>query len=174
MWSRCRIRWAFHFLRGGGLYVAQHKRRKGCSTKRSSASTRAEGFQNHLVRRCRMEAVPAFPHSVRLAVVVGHPSDPGPYTIRVKTPHGERLMPQRHPEDRVYTVISDIFYIGLGDEFDASRLEAYPPGAVIIVPGNTSHFHWAKSGEYVTQVTAVGPLGLEYVSAKDDPRNNNS
>jgi len=29
---------------------------------------------------------------------------------------------------------------------------AYPPGAVIILPGNTSHFHWAKSGEYITQV----------------------
>jgi hypothetical protein len=45
---------------------------------------------------------------------------------------------------------------------------------VIILPGNTPHFHWAKSGEYVTQVTALGALGLEYLSAKDDPRSNNS
>jgi hypothetical protein len=51
-------------------------------------------------------------------------------------------------------------------------LEAYPPGAVIILPGNTPHFPWAKSGEYVTQVTVIGPLGLQYLSAKDDPRNN--
>jgi quercetin dioxygenase-like cupin family protein len=115
---------------------------------------------------------PAFPASVRLAVLVGKPSQPGPYTIRVKVPHGEKLMPHRHPEDRVYTVISGVFYIGLGDEFEASKLEAYPPGAVVILPGNTPHFHWAKSGEYVTQVTAMGPLGLEYLSAKDDPRNN--
>jgi hypothetical protein len=28
--------------------------------------------------------------------------------------------------------------------------------------------------EYITQVTAMGPLGLEYLSAKDDPRNHNS
>src|ERR1700679_4153072 len=56
----------------------------------------------------------AFPASVRLAVVVGHPSEPGPYTIRVKVPHGEKLMPHKHPEDRVYTVISGVFYIGLG------------------------------------------------------------
>jgi hypothetical protein len=39
--------------------------------------------------------------------------------------------------------------IGLGNEFDGDKLEAYPPGAVIVLPGNTSHFHWAKSGEYV-------------------------
>ena len=117
---------------------------------------------------------PAFPPSIRLAVVVGKPSEPGPYTIRVKVPHGEKLMPHRHSEDRVYTVISGIFYIGLGDEFDASKLQAYPPGAVIILPGSTSHFHWAKSSEYITQVTAIGPLAMEYLSAKDDPRNNGS
>lgn len=114
---------------------------------------------------------PAFPPSVRLAVVVGHPSEPGPYVIRVKVPHGVELMPHRHPEDRVYTVISGVFYIGLGDEFDAEKLEAYPPGAVIVLPGNTAHFHWAKSGEYVTQVTALGPLGLRYVDPTADPRN---
>ena len=42
-----------------------------------------------------------FPPSVRLAVVVGQPSEPGPYTIRVKVPHGVKLMPHWHPEDRV-------------------------------------------------------------------------
>ena len=116
----------------------------------------------------------AFPPSVRLAVVVGQPSDDGPYAIRVKVPRDVKLMPHRHPEDRIYTVISGIFYIGLGDEFDAEKLQAYPPGTVIILPGNTSHFHWAKSGEYITQVTAIGPLGLEYIKAKDDPRNESS
>lgn len=116
----------------------------------------------------------AFPAGARLAVVVGEPTEAGPYLIRVKVPEGVKLMPHRHPEDRIYTVISGVFYIGLGDEFDADKLEAYPPGAVIVLPGGTSHFHWAKSGEYVTQVTATGPLGLEYLSAKDDPRNNGS
>ena len=116
----------------------------------------------------------AFPPSVRLAVLAGQPSEPGPYTIRVKVPAGVKLMPHRHPEDRVYTVISGVFYIGLGDEFDADKLGAYPPGAVIVLPGRTSHFHWAKSGEYVSQVTAIGPLGLEYVNAEEDPRNEKS
>jgi quercetin dioxygenase-like cupin family protein len=113
----------------------------------------------------------SFPPSVRLAVVVGQPFQEGPYTIRVKVPNGVKLLPHRHPEDRLYTVISGIFYIGLGDEFDAAKLQAYPPGAVIVLPGGTSHFHWARSGEYVTQVTAIGPLGLEYIDPKDDPRN---
>jgi quercetin dioxygenase-like cupin family protein len=114
---------------------------------------------------------PAFPPSARLAILVGQPSQAGPYTIRVKVPGGVKLMPHKHPEDRIYTVISGIFYIGVGDQFDTEKLHAYPPGAAIILPGNTSHFHWAKSGEYITQVTAIGPLGLEYLNSEDDPRN---
>jgi hypothetical protein len=94
---------------------------------------------------------PAFPPSVRFAVVVGQPSEKGPYTVRVK-------------------VISGIFYIGLGDQFDANKLQAYSPGSVIVLPGNTPHFHWARSGEYVSQISAIGPLGIEYVNATDDPR----
>jgi len=113
---------------------------------------------------------PAFPPSVRLAVVVGEPSAPGPYVIRVKVPSGVILMPHRHPEDRVYTVMSGVFYIGVGEKFDGGRVQAYPPGSVIVLPGNTFHFHWAKAGEYVTQVTAIGPLGLEYQDHKGDPR----
>ena len=94
--------------------------------------------------------------------------------IRVKVPSGVKLMPHRHSEDRIYTVISGVFYIGVGEAFEPDKLEAYPPGAVIVLPSNTSRFHWAKSGEYVSQVTAIGPLGLEYVNSKDDPRSENS
>jgi quercetin dioxygenase-like cupin family protein len=91
--------------------------------------------------------------------------------IRVKVPFGVKIMPHKHPEDRVYTVISGVFYIGRGNQFDPDKLEAYPPGGVIVLPGDTHHFHWAKSGEYVSQVTAIGPLGLDYLDRRDDPRN---
>src|SRR5262249_49917437 len=64
----------------------------------------------------------ALPPSARLAVVVGQPSESGPYMVRVKVPRGVKLMPHRHPEDRIYTVISGVFYIGLGDQFDADKL----------------------------------------------------
>jgi len=114
---------------------------------------------------------PAFPPAARLAVLVGDPSQPGPYVVRVKLPDGVRLPPHRHPEDRVYTVISGVFHIGLGEVFDETRLQAYPPGSLIVLPGGQAHFHLARSGEYVTQVTAIGPLGLEYVDPGDDPRN---
>ena len=81
-------------------------------------------FRSILPEDIDWKPFPAFPPSVRLAVVVGHPSEPGPYTIRVKVPSGVKLMPHRHPEDRVYTVISGVFYIGLGDQFDGDKVKA--------------------------------------------------
>jgi quercetin dioxygenase-like cupin family protein len=115
--------------------------------------------------------MPGYPPAVRLAILEGDPSKPGPYTVRVKLPAGTKMEPHRHPEDRLYTVISGVFYIGLGEQFDSDKLESYPPGAVIVLPGGTAHFHWARSGEYVSQVSANGPLGLEYFDPEDDPRN---
>jgi quercetin dioxygenase-like cupin family protein len=113
---------------------------------------------------------PAFPGTVRLSVLVGDISKPSPYVIRVKVPAGVKLMPHAHPEDRIYTVISGVFYIGLGETFDSKKLKAYPPGSVIVLPGNTAHYHWAKSGEYISQVSGTGPLGINYIDPRDDPR----
>jgi quercetin dioxygenase-like cupin family protein len=127
-------------------------------------------FKSELSEDVDWKPFPAFPPSVRLAIIVGRPAEAGPYTVRVRVPRGVKLMPHRHPEDRVYTVMSGVFYIGLGERFDADKLQAYPPGSVIVLPGDTPHFHWAKSSEYVTQVNAIGPLGIEYVNPKDDPR----
>jgi quercetin dioxygenase-like cupin family protein len=127
-------------------------------------------FRSILPEQVEWRPFPAFPPEARLAVLIGEPSKPGPYVIRVKMAAGGKLMPHRHPEDRIYTVMSGVFYIGLGETFDPDRLNAYPPGSVVVLPGNTSHFHWAKSGEYVTQVTAIGPLGLDYLDPADDPR----
>lgn len=128
-------------------------------------------FKSILSEDVEWKPFPAFPPSARLAVLVGDPTQAGPYLTRVKVPSGVKLMPHRHPEDRIYTVISGVFYIGLGDRFDAEKLKAHPPGSVVVLPGDTWHFHWAKSGEYVTQITAIGPLGMEYREAHDDPRN---
>jgi hypothetical protein len=33
--------------------------------------------------------------------------------------------------------MSGVFYIGLGERFDADTMNAYPPGSVIVLPGNT-------------------------------------
>ena len=85
-------------------------------------------FRSVLPEDIEWKPFPAFPPPARLAVVVGQPPGPGPYVIRVKVPSGVKLMPHRHSEDRVYTVMSGVFYIGLGERFDGDKMKAYPGG----------------------------------------------
>ena len=86
-------------------------------------------FEAILPEEIGWKPFPAFPPSARLAVLVGEPLQPGPYTIRVKVPHGVKLMPHKHPEDRVYTVISGVFYIGLGKTAGRSGAAGREPSA---------------------------------------------
>ena len=44
-------------------------------------------FRSILPEEIEWKPFPAFPPAARLAVMVGHPSEPGPYVVRVKV-HG--------------------------------------------------------------------------------------
>ncbi len=139
-----------------------------CDAQKLSLNKFGEVWQDSI----QWNSFAAFPGKVKLAILVGDPKNHSPFIVRVKVPANEKILPHKHPEDRIYTVISGVFYIGIGEIFEEDKLKAYPPGSVIVLPGNTAHFHWAKSGEYITQVYAIGPLGMEYINRKNDPRTN--
>jgi quercetin dioxygenase-like cupin family protein len=111
-----------------------------------------------------------YPPEARLAVLIGDPTKRRPYVIRVRVPPGVSLAPHKDAEDCVYTVLSGIFYIGLGVTFDERRLVGYGVGSVIAMPGGQAHFHRAMAGEYIVQVSAIGPLGLEEATSADCSR----
>ncbi len=128
-------------------------------------------FDHILTQDLVFKPASGYPAGAEMAFVVGSPTEEGPFVVRVRLADGTKFMPHIHQEDRIYTVISGVFYIGYGTVFDPSKLKAYGPGSVIVLPHNTPHFHWAMSGEYITQVYAYGPLKLTYVNSADDPRN---
>jgi len=119
-------------IAGGALFVAAPAAAQQLSPKQVG-SIHSEAI--------RFEPFEAFPPGAELAKVVADPTKPGPYVVRVKVASGVKLLPHIHPEDRVYTVISGVFYIGFGSVFDPTKLQAYGPGSVVILPGNTPHFH---------------------------------
>jgi hypothetical protein len=149
-----------------------------CDLPIDKLSGNAQGLSNKAFASVNPEDIqwvpyPIFGPRAHMAVVVGMPSMPAPYVVRVKVGAGMKPMPHVHPEDRIYTVISGVFYIGLGKTFNPATLVAYPPGSVVVLPGNTPHFHWAKSGEYVTQIYGIGPLNITYIDPANDPREQN-
>ena len=62
-----------------------------------------------------------------------------------------------------------VFRSVLPEDIDWKPFPAFPPAVrLAVMVGEPS-----KPGEYVTQVTAIGPLGLEYQDPGDDPRKQN-
>jgi uncharacterized RmlC-like cupin family protein len=67
------------------------------------------------------------------------------------------------------TVISGAFHVGIGDTFDESKGQTVKAGGFLQVPKGVRHFAWA-SQDTVVQLHGIGPGGLAYVNAADDPR----
>jgi hypothetical protein len=94
--------------------------------------------------------------------LVGDPSKPGPYTLRLKFPAGYKLAPHSHPDSREVTILSGTWYTGYGENFDAAALKALPAGSFYTEPANLAHF--VEVREPVTiQVSGIGPSGRVFV-----------
>lgn len=101
------------------------------------------------------------------AILYGDPKKAGLYVSRVKFPAGIKIMPHTHADEvRTVMIMSGTMYFGLGEQWDESKLEVYPPGTFFTEPGNTPHFAWAKDGEVIAQFTAIGPTGTTFIPQK--------
>jgi quercetin dioxygenase-like cupin family protein len=101
--------------------------------------------------------------------LVGDPSKPGPYTIRLKFPAGYKLAPHTHPDYREVTILSGTWYTGYGDKFDAAALKALPAGSFYTEPANLPHFVEVRE-PVIIQVSGTGPSGRAFVHPADNPK----
>ena len=113
-------------------------------------------------------APPSLPRGAMLAVIEGKPSEPGPFTMRLKFPASFRVAPHSHPAIEHLTVLSGTINFGMGDTFDAGKLTPMRAGSFIVMPVGTNHFVETKE-ETVVQVHGVGPWGVKYANPQDDP-----
>ena len=72
--------------------------------------------------------------------LIGDPSKPGPYTIRLKFPAGFKVAPHTHPDSREVTVLSGTWYTGYGEKADATGLKELPAGSFYTEPANIAHY----------------------------------
>ena len=113
---------------------------------------------------------PALAPGAQLAVLEGDPmGSSGNYTIRLKMPDGYRVPPHWHPNRESVTVISGSFKVGMGDKFDTSAMNSFPPGSYAYLDPSMHHYAMAV-GETVVQVHGVAPFQINYVNPGDDPR----
>ena len=104
------------------------------------------------------------------AVLAGNPSQPGPFTLRVRLPAKYRIAPHRHPVDERLTVLSGTLCFAATTATNvAPDTACIGPGTFRLMPANVVHSDWAPVAvEY--QIEALGPFDLTYVNPSDDPR----
>ena len=113
---------------------------------------------------------PVLPSGARFAIVEGDPKAAGQLvSFRLKMPDGYKIPPHFHPADEHVVVLQGTFNMGMGDKLDQNTSKPLGPGSFAIMPKGEHHYGWAK-GETIVQVYAIGPWGLTYVNAADDPR----
>ena len=104
------------------------------------------------------------------AVLAGNPSQPGPFTLRVRLPARYRIAPHRHPVDERLTVLSGtLCFATAGPANVAQDTLCIGPGTFRVMPTNVVHSDWAL-GPVEYQIEALGPFDLIYVNPADDPR----
>ncbi len=104
---------------------------------------------------------------VETAILYGDPAKPGLYVMRVKFPAGLKIQPHWHPEEmRTVAVISGTLLFAFGDTWDEAKMQPLPPGSFFAEPAKTPHYAWARDGEVVLQLTAIGPTATTMIGGE--------
>ena len=111
---------------------------------------------------------PSLPKGSRLAVIAGDPTQAQPFVIRAQVPAGYKVPPHWHPGDENLTILSGTVAVGMGDQFDESRMTAVPAGGYAALPAQTHHYFLAKTAA-TFQVHGMGPFVINYINPADDP-----
>jgi len=106
------------------------------------------------------------PGTPPVALLYGDPRKQGLYVVRARFPPGFKIMPHFHPDERTAVILSGTLYFGVGEQWDESKLRAYPAGTFLSEPPKLPHFAWAKDGEVIIHVTGVGPSGTTAIPPK--------
>jgi quercetin dioxygenase-like cupin family protein len=134
-----------------------------CAT---SAEEDAPGFVRIAPEDIEWKPLPGY-EGVRVAVLVGEPSKPGLYVVRVNFPPGLMSRPHYHPDDRYAVVLKGTWWTGTGDEFDPDKTVPLTPGSFMKHPAGGHHFDGAKDQEVIIQLTGYGPTATTLLHPED-------
>src|SRR5580658_172322 len=107
---------------------------------------------------------------IRTTVLLGDPTKPGLYTIRLSIPANTKIQAHTHRDNRSAIVMSGIWYFGYGDVAHQAATKPLPPGSFYTEPGGVAHFALTKAEPVVVYITGLGPTDTVYLNAANDPR----
>jgi uncharacterized RmlC-like cupin family protein len=104
------------------------------------------------------------PAAVHMTVLIGDPTKPGLYTVRVNIAAHTQVRPHTHRDNRSVTVISGTWHMGYGSIFDPKSLKDLAPGSFYTEPAAQPHFAQTGDEPVVIWVTGYGPSDTKFVT----------
>jgi ketosteroid isomerase-like protein len=111
---------------------------------------------------------PSLPPGSKIAVISGDPTQAQPFVIRAQTPAGYRVAPHWHPGVENLTILSGTVALGMGEQWDDSKMTEIPAGGYASLPADMRHYFLSKTAA-TFQVHGMGPFVVNYVNPADDP-----
>jgi uncharacterized RmlC-like cupin family protein len=108
---------------------------------------------------------------IQTTVLLGDPTKPGLYTIRLSIPANTTIEAHTHRDNRSAVVMSGTWYFGYGSVANAAATKPLPPGSFYTEPGGVAHFALTRAEPVVVYITGSGPTNTVYPNAANDPRN---
>jgi quercetin dioxygenase-like cupin family protein len=102
--------------------------------------------------------------TVQMTPLIGDPTKPGLYTLRVNIAPHTQVRPHTHRDNRSVTVISGTWHMGYGGTFDTKALKDLPPGSFYTEPAGQAHFAQTGDEPVVIWVTGYGPSDTKFVT----------
>jgi quercetin dioxygenase-like cupin family protein len=114
---------------------------------------------------------PALPKGAQVTVLVGDPTKQGELFVqRVKLPANYQIPAHTHPSFETVTVVAGSIGYGMGEKLDKENGKMLQAGSLFTLPAGHPHYVWTAGDEATLQVQAIGPAGITYINAADDPR----
>lgn len=104
------------------------------------------------------------------AALLGSSKAQGPYIERVRFPPRFVIQAHTHPDQRSYTILSGTWYIGYGDTFDETKLQALPAGSFYVEQAGVHHFVATKDEPVVLQLSGMGPTATQLLDKAKAPK----
>lgn len=105
---------------------------------------------------------PAVSPGAKVAFLEGGPTEPAPFTMRIRLPADSWIGLHVHPTTERVTVLSGTFHLGIGASFDRAGARALGAGSVAIMPPGMPMFAFTEE-ETEIQIHGIGPWGIRYL-----------
>ena len=101
------------------------------------------------------------PDGSRAVRIVGDPSQPGRYVMRITFAQDTGTRPHFHDQDRYITVIAGTWWVARGSEaatYDVENMTPIKAGSFLYQPANGIHYDEARDEPVTVQISGMGPL----------------